>query len=44
MIYPEGVWYGRLTPERLTRILKEHVEEGRPIQEWIAAKMPNLQE
>ena len=42
VIYPEGVWYGRLNGERLTRILKEHVEEGRPILEWIAAEMPNL--
>lgn len=42
VIYPEGIWYGRLNAERLSRILKEHVEEGRPIQEWIAAEMPDL--
>lgn len=42
VIYPEGIWYGRLTPERLSRILKEHVEEGRPVHEWIAAEMPAL--
>lgn len=42
VIYPEGTWYGRVDSERLTRILKEHVEEGRPIQDWITAEMPNL--
>jgi (2Fe-2S) ferredoxin len=26
----------------LRRILKEHIEEGRPLREWIAAKMRNL--
>lgn len=43
VIYPEGIWYGQLTPERLQRILKEHVEEGRPVREWIAAEMPGLE-
>jgi hypothetical protein len=33
---------GALSAERLRRILKEHVEEGAPIREWIAAEMPNL--
>ncbi|MFV0336902.1 MAG: hypothetical protein ACK5LK_01485 [Chthoniobacterales bacterium] len=37
-IYPEGIWYGQLTTERLGRILKEHVVENRPIKEWIAAR------
>lgn len=42
VIYPDGIWYGQLTPDRLRRILKEHVEEDRPIEEWIVAKMPSL--
>jgi len=42
VIYPDGIWYGNLDPDRLRRILKEHVEEGRPVQEWIAADMPAL--
>ena len=42
VIYPEGIWYGRLNPERLRRILKEHVDEGHPVTEWIAAQMPSL--
>ncbi len=40
VIYPDGVWYGQLTPDRLRRILKEHIEENHPVQEWIAVEMP----
>jgi len=42
VVYPEGTWYGNVTPERLRRILKEHVVEGRPVKEWISAGMPGL--
>ncbi len=38
VVYPEGIWYGRLDATRLCRILKEHVEQGRPVREWIAAE------
>ena len=31
LIYPEGTWYGALTPERCERILQEHVLGGQPI-------------
>jgi (2Fe-2S) ferredoxin len=42
VVYPDGIWYGRLDANKLRRILKEHVEEGRPVREWIAADMPHL--
>lgn len=42
VVYPDGIWYGRLTPERLGRILHEHVEQGCPVTEWVAATMPAL--
>ena len=42
VVYPDGIWYGRLNAERLRRILKEHIEEGHPVREWIAAEMPCL--
>ena len=40
LIYPEGVWYGRITPDRCERILQEHVLRDRPITEWIARVHP----
>ena len=42
VVYPDGIWYGQLDASRLQRILKEHIEGGRPVHEWIAADMPNL--
>lgn len=38
VIYPEGIWYGKLTIPRLDRILQEHIIENRPVKEWIAAR------
>ncbi len=42
VVYPDGIWYGNIDTHKLGRILKEHVEGGHPIREWIAAEMPNL--
>lgn len=42
VVYPDGIWYGKMTPDKLRRILQEHVVEGRPVREWIAAEMPCL--
>ena len=35
VVYPEGVWYGNVTPERCERIVREHLDAGTPIGEWI---------
>jgi (2Fe-2S) ferredoxin len=36
LIYPEGAWYGNVTPERCERILQEHVLQNKAIPEWVA--------
>ncbi len=38
VVYPEGVWYGGMTPERFERVLREHLVDGRPVEEWIALR------
>ena len=35
LIWPDGCWYGGVTPERIHRILQDHVIEGSPIEEWL---------
>jgi (2Fe-2S) ferredoxin len=32
VVYPEGVWYGHVTPEDAEEIFREHVVNGRPVE------------
>jgi (2Fe-2S) ferredoxin len=38
VVYPEGTWYGSVTPERFERILTEHLLAGNPVQEWLVVR------
>jgi len=40
LVYPEGVWYGGVTPERCERIVREHLAGGRIVQEWVVERHP----
>lgn len=40
LIWPDGVWYGGVTPERIERIVEEHLIRGDVIEEWIVRRTP----
>jgi len=35
LIWPEGILYGGVTPERIERIVHDHVMGGATIEEWV---------
>jgi (2Fe-2S) ferredoxin len=34
VVYPDGVWYGGLTPEAVAKIAESHLENSQPVKEF----------
>src|SRR5437868_13697402 len=40
VVYPDGTWYHGMTADRVPRFVREHLIEGRPVEEWVFARGP----
>lgn len=35
VVYPEGVWYCHMTPDKMDRVVSEHLRQGKPVADWV---------
>ena len=35
VVYPEGIWYCRMTKEKMDRVINDHLKQGMPVQDWV---------
>ena len=40
VVYPEGTWYHGMTAERIPLFVRQHLVEGRPVEEQVFARNP----
>ncbi len=40
LIWPDGIWYGNVTSEKIHSIIFQHVIGGSPIEKWIIKRTP----
>jgi (2Fe-2S) ferredoxin len=40
VVYPEGTWYSAMTADRIPLFVEQHLEQGKPVEEWIFARNP----
>lgn len=40
VVYPEGIWYHSVTVDVMERILVEHLQGGRVVEEFVIARAP----
>ncbi len=42
LVWPDGIWYGSITPNKIERIVNDHLLKSKPISKWIIRHTPQL--
>ena len=42
LVWPDGIWYEKVSPEKISEIFTSHIINGKPIEKWIFKKTPFL--
>jgi len=40
LVWPDGIWYKKVSPERIETIVENHIVNNKPLEEWIFKKTP----
>lgn len=40
LVYPEGAWYREVTEDKIPRLIDEHLQGGRVVEEWLLVENP----
>jgi (2Fe-2S) ferredoxin len=43
VVYPEQVWYGRVTPDDVPEIIEKHLLGGEPVERLLMPNQPHLE-
>ncbi|MCB4427239.1 (2Fe-2S) ferredoxin domain-containing protein [Synechococcus sp. MU1643] len=40
LVWPDGIWYADVSPDRIKRIVEQHIICQQPVEEWILKRTP----
>ena len=40
LVWPDGIWYADVSPDRVKRIIEQHIIGQQPVEEWIFKRTP----
>ena len=40
LVWPDGIWYSDVSPDRVKRIMEQHIIGQQPVEEWILRRTP----
>ena len=40
LVWPDGIWYADVSPDRIKKIVEQHIIGQQPVEEWILKRTP----